>query len=93
VLVVGGHANMGGAVIMAAEAAFHAGAGKVTVICDASHHSAILSRAPNIMVQDIDQFDQEKLKHYFVRSMPFVLEWAWGEMISQRRFFSDGLKS
>ncbi len=62
VLVVGGHANMGGAVIMAAEAAFHAGAGKVTVICDASHHSAILSRAPNIMVQDIDQFDQEKIE-------------------------------
>lgn len=62
VLVVGGHANMGGAVIMAAEAAFHAGAGKVTVICDASHHCAILSRSPNIMVQDIDQFDQEKIE-------------------------------
>ncbi|WP_130802834.1 NAD(P)H-hydrate dehydratase [Acinetobacter ihumii] len=62
VLVVGGHANMGGAVIMAAEAAFHAGAGKVTVMCDASHHSAILSRSPNIMLQDIDQFDQAKIE-------------------------------
>ncbi len=38
VLVVGGHADMGGAVIMAAEAAFAAGAGKVTIVCDAKHH-------------------------------------------------------
>ncbi|MCL6243137.1 MULTISPECIES: NAD(P)H-hydrate dehydratase [Acinetobacter] len=54
VLVVGGHAEMGGAVIMAAEAAFHAGAGKVTVVCDARHHTAILARAPNIMLRDIN---------------------------------------
>ncbi len=57
VFVIGGHANMGGAVMMAAEAAFYAGAGKVTVICHKNHHVAILSRMPNIMVQDIDQLD------------------------------------
>ncbi|MPW43052.1 NAD(P)H-hydrate dehydratase [Acinetobacter guerrae] len=62
VLVVGGHANMGGAVIMAGEAAFHAGAGKVTMICDTSHHSAILSRAPNIMVHDIHQLDKPNIE-------------------------------
>ncbi len=55
VLVIGGHAQMGGAVIMAAEAAFSAGAGKVTIVCDAKHHSAILARSPNIMLRDIDQ--------------------------------------
>ncbi len=54
VLIVGGHAEMGGAVMMAAEAAFHAGAGKVTVVCDAKHHTAILARAPNIMLRDIN---------------------------------------
>lgn len=54
ILVVGGHADMGGAVIMAAEAAFAAGAGKVTVVCDARHHTAILARAPNIMLRDIN---------------------------------------
>ena len=54
VLVVGGHAQMGGAVMLAAEAAFYAGAGKVTVVCDAKHHAAILSRAPNIMLRDIN---------------------------------------
>lgn len=54
ILVVGGHAEMGGAVMMAAEAAFSTGAGKVTIICDAKHHTAILARSPNIMLRDIN---------------------------------------
>ncbi|WP_368677660.1 NAD(P)H-hydrate dehydratase [Acinetobacter lactucae] len=62
VLVVGGHEQMGGAVIMAAEAAFHAGAGKVTVICHHNHHQAILSRAPNIMLRDINALDGNNIK-------------------------------
>lgn len=57
VLVLGGHPDMGGAVIMAAEAAFRAGAGKVTVVCAAKHHTAIVARAPNIMIRDIDQLN------------------------------------
>lgn len=60
VLVIGGHADMGGAVIMSAEAAFAAGAGKVTVICDAKHHTAILSRAPNIMLRDMNALDENQ---------------------------------
>nr|WP_174507556.1 NAD(P)H-hydrate dehydratase [Acinetobacter sp. Marseille-Q1620] len=62
VLVVGGHKDMGGAVIMAAEAAFAAGAGKVTVVCDARHHTSILSRAPNIMLRDINVLDTEHIQ-------------------------------
>lgn len=62
VLVIGGHEQMGGAVIMAAEAAFHAGAGKVTVICHRNHHQAILSRAPNIMLRDINGLDENDIK-------------------------------
>lgn len=62
VLVIGGHEQMGGAVIMAAEAAFHAGAGKVTVICHLNHHQAILSRAPNIMLRDINGLDENGIK-------------------------------
>ncbi|AVZ85575.1 NAD(P)H-hydrate dehydratase [Acinetobacter sp. WCHA45] len=62
VLVVGGHADMGGAVIMSAEAAFHAGAGKVSVVCHAKHHQAILSRSPNIMVRDINSLDQDAIQ-------------------------------
>lgn len=62
VLVVGGHADMGGAVIMAAEAAFAAGCGKVTVVCDAKHHTAILSRAPNIMLRDINTLQDDAIE-------------------------------
>ncbi|MEN8992615.1 NAD(P)H-hydrate dehydratase [Avibacterium paragallinarum] len=62
VLVVGGHAEMGGAVIMAAEAAFHAGAGKVTVVCDARHHTSILARAPNIMLRDINALNVKAIQ-------------------------------
>ncbi|QNX10156.1 NAD(P)H-hydrate dehydratase [Acinetobacter seifertii] len=62
VLVIGGHEQMGGAVIMAAEATFHAGAGKVTVICHRNHHQAILSRAPNIMLRDINGLDENGIK-------------------------------
>ena len=63
VLVVGGHTDMGGAVIMSAEAAFHAGAGKVSVVCHAKHHQAILARSPNIMVRDINALDQKTIQH------------------------------
>lgn len=62
VLVVGGHQQMGGAVIMAAEAAFHAGAGKVTVVCHQKHHQAILSRSPNIMLRDINALTEKSIK-------------------------------
>lgn len=62
VLVIGGHEQMGGAVIMAAEAAFHAGAGKVTVVCHRNHHQAILSRAPNIMLRDINGLNENSIK-------------------------------
>ncbi|WP_445116098.1 NAD(P)H-hydrate dehydratase [Acinetobacter sp. WZC-1] len=54
VLIVGGHASMGGAAILAAESAFSAGAGKVTVVCHEKHHAAILARAPNIMIRDMN---------------------------------------
>lgn len=61
VLIVGGHADMGGAVIMAAESAFSAGAGKVTVACDAKHHMAILARSPNIMLRNINALNQQDI--------------------------------
>lgn len=59
VLVIGGHADMGGAAMMSAEAAFAAGAGKVTLVCAAKHHMAVLARSPNVMVKDIDLLEDE----------------------------------
>jgi hydroxyethylthiazole kinase-like uncharacterized protein yjeF len=49
VLIIGGDENMGGAAIMSAEAALAAGAGKVTLLTHEKHHSAALSRCPNVM--------------------------------------------
>lgn len=62
VLIVGGHAEMGGAAIMAAESAFSAGAGKVTLVCDAKHHMSILARSPNTMLRDINALNQQDIK-------------------------------
>lgn len=62
VLIVGGHAQMGGAVMMAAESAFSAGAGKVTIVCDAKHHTAILARSPNIMLRDINALSDQDVE-------------------------------
>ena len=63
VLVVGGHAEMGGAVMMAGESAFSAGAGKVTIVCDAKHHTAILARSPNIMLRDINLLSEQEIQN------------------------------
>lgn len=62
VLVVGGHADMGGAVILAAESAFCAGAGKVSIVCHQKHHTAILARSPNIMVKDINVLTEDEIQ-------------------------------
>lgn len=53
-LVVGGDRNMGGAPLMAAEAALRTGAGMVTVLTRAEHRPAILARRPELMVVDAE---------------------------------------
>lgn len=49
VLIIGGDRGMGGAVIMAAEAAYRVGVGKVTVLTQKENITALLSRLPNAM--------------------------------------------
>ncbi len=51
-VVVGGDHAMGGAPLMAAEAALRTGAGLVSVVTRAEHRAAMLSRRPEVMVQD-----------------------------------------
>lgn len=53
-LVIGGDHGMGGAAIMAAEAAVNAGAGKVTLATRPEHVTAALMRCPEVMVQGIN---------------------------------------
>lgn len=58
VLVIGGDRGMGGAVLMAAEAAGRVGAGLVSVATRPQHVSALLSRRPEFMVQGVDSADE-----------------------------------
>lgn len=58
VLIIGGDENMGGASIMSAEAALASGAGKVTLLTHAKHHSAAISRCPNVMTLAMPAVDK-----------------------------------
>ncbi|MBU6338769.1 MAG: NAD(P)H-hydrate dehydratase [Rickettsiales bacterium] len=49
VLIIGGDYGMGGAVIMAAEAAYRVGAGKVTLLTRKENFAPLLARLPNAM--------------------------------------------
>lgn len=51
-LLIGGNRNMGGAIIMAAQAAVYSGAGLTTVATDGINHTALHSRLPEAMVLD-----------------------------------------
>ncbi|WP_113628016.1 bifunctional ADP-dependent NAD(P)H-hydrate dehydratase/NAD(P)H-hydrate epimerase [Pectobacterium peruviense] len=52
-LVVGGNAGLGGAVLMAADAALHSGAGLVRVLTHKQYQSAFLTVRPELMVQEL----------------------------------------
>ncbi|BBB30997.1 NAD(P)H-hydrate dehydratase [Neptunomonas japonica] len=54
VLVIGGDQGMGGAAIMAAEAALYSGAGKVTLATRTEHITAALCRCPEVMVRAVE---------------------------------------
>lgn len=60
VLLIGGEAEMGGAIIMAASATTYSGAGLVTVATHSSNKTALFSHLPEAMFQDFD--DEDKLK-------------------------------
>lgn len=53
ILLIGGEAQMGGAIIMAASACVYSGAGLVTVATDLSNKSALFSRLPEAMWCDL----------------------------------------
>lgn len=52
-LIIGGGYGMGGAALLAAEAALRAGAGKITVLTMAEHVPAFLARQPELMVRGV----------------------------------------
>ncbi|MCL6415632.1 NAD(P)H-hydrate dehydratase [Aestuariirhabdus sp. Z084] len=54
VLVVGGNRGMGGAALLAAEAALYSGAGLVSVATRAEHVSAFIARQPELMARAVE---------------------------------------
>ncbi|WP_231702195.1 NAD(P)H-hydrate dehydratase [Halopseudomonas litoralis] len=53
-LVIGGNQGMGGAVMLAAEAALRCGAGKVSVATLSEHIASLLARCPEVMAHGVD---------------------------------------
>lgn len=55
ILCIGGNANMGGAIILSASAALHAGAGLVTVASAPENRTALHARIPEVMFSDYSE--------------------------------------
>lgn len=92
-VVVGGDFNMGGAVLMAAEAALRTGAGLVSVVTRAAHRPAILARRPEIMVQDADEEDAvaELLERATALAVgPGIGRGRWGGRLFSRAVANPG---
>ena len=54
ILLIGGSANMGGAIMLAARACVYSGSGLITVATHPNNHAALHSRCPEAMVIDIN---------------------------------------
>lgn len=57
-LVIAGHHLMLGASILASEASFAVGVGKVTLCCHQQYHAMVLARSPNIMLKDSESLTE-----------------------------------
>lgn len=88
VLIIGGDHGMGGAAIMAAEAACRAGAGKVTVLSRKENLTALLARLPNAMTA-AENSTKEILKNKSV----IVIGCGLGKSAWSKKMFALALAS
>ena len=72
VLLLGGDRDMGGAILLAAEAALRSGAGLVSVVTRSCHRPAALARRPEIMVTGTED-DQVDLPALLDRASNIVI--------------------
>ena len=83
-VVVGGDVGMGGAPLMAAEAALRTGTGLVSLLTRPEHHAAILARRPELMA--LDASDAERAAALLERASAVVVgpglgRAPWGERL------------
>lgn len=91
-LVVGGDNGMGGAALLAASAALHAGVGKITVLTRAEHISGFLARQPELMVVAVNQGDD--ISSWLSQADAIVLgpglgRKAWGQCLFEHTLATD----
>lgn len=86
VTLVGGDHGMGGAIILAAQAALRSGAGKVTVATRPEHVAALLSRCPEVMVIAVEQ--PEDVEALLARSDILVVGPGLGQSEWSRNLFA-----
>lgn len=92
VLVVGGDSGMGGAVLMAAEAAARCGAGLISVATRSEHIGPLLSRRPELMVKAVESGDD--LQVLIDRASVMVIgpglgQSDWSKMLLKQVLASD----
>lgn len=85
VVIVGGDTAMGGAAILAGEAALRSGAGMVTLATRVEHRSPALARRPELMVVDAD--DRAALEQLLGRASAVVLGPGLGRSMWGRGLF------
>lgn len=88
-LVIGGDHGMGGAALLAASAALHAGAGKVTVLTRNTHLNGFLAHQPELMVHGVE--DGERIQSWLESADAVVLgpglgQQAWGQALFEQAF-------
>ncbi len=88
-LVAGGDLGMGGAPLMAAEAALRTGAGLVTVLARPQHHAAMLARRPELMLEDGG--DAQRCKDLLGRASAIVLGPGLGRELWGEKLFHQAL--
>ncbi len=93
VVVIGGDHGMGGAVMMASEAAHYVGAGIVTVLTRGEHIAPLLSRHPECMALDADThsstIDEIIAKATVIVAGPGIGKGAWAVSLLQKALMTD----
>ncbi|MBV1921775.1 MAG: NAD(P)H-hydrate dehydratase, partial [Pseudomonadales bacterium] len=93
VVVIGGDHGMGGAVMMASEAAHYVGAGVVTVLTRGEHIAPLLSRHPECMALDADThsstIDEIIAKATVIVAGPGIGKGAWAVSLLQKALMTD----
>lgn len=92
-LIIGGDHGMGGAAIMAAEAAYRIGAGKVSVLTHEENITALLSRLPNAMSVPQNLIAEKNWKKIFAGKTVIVIGPGLGKSSWSKELFLAAMNS